>query len=67
MMTHIEIYVQISMSAELYGTLTVWNETQKQRCQEIANNMKAEVRAMQNNSVIGVFRPERPKLSEEQT
>ena len=57
----IEIYVQLAMSAELYGMLTKWNATEKQRCQEIANNMKAEVRAMQGDSELARFYPLKAK------
>ena len=56
-MDRIEVYVQMGMAAELATTFSEWSDTEKSACQRIADRMKCEVRAMQGNSVLGVFIP----------
>ena len=61
---NVKIYVQIGMSAELHSVIDVWNDVQRTTCQRLANRMKAEVRAIQGKTVIGVFYPRRVECSE---
>ena len=56
-MDRIEVYVQMGMAAELATTFSEWGDTEKSVCQQIADRMKCEVRAMRGDSVIGVFIP----------
>ena len=60
----VKIYVQIGMSAELHSVIDVWNDVQKNICQRLANRMKAEVRAIQGKTALGVFYPHRVECSE---
>ena len=54
-MDRIEVYIQMGMAAELATTFSTWGDAEKSVCQQIADRMKCEVRAMQGNSVLGVF------------
>lgn len=60
----IEVYVQLSMTAELCGKLTEWDADAEQTCQQIANNMQAEVRAIQDNTELARFHPQRTEDKE---
>ena len=61
MKTRIEIYVQMPMTAELFTVFSVWSDAQKAICQRLANRMKSEVRAMQNDKVLAQFYPHTTK------
>lgn len=56
----VRIYVQLGMVAEFCGIYEQYTAGVKRICQQIADTMKAEVRAIRNNSVLGTFEP-KPK------
>ena len=63
-MTRIEVYVQLGVAAEKFTVFSVWGDAQKTTCQRLANRMKAEVRAIQNDKELARFYPDRVECSE---
>lgn len=61
MMTRIEIYVQFSMTAELATVFSTWSDAEKSVCQQLANRMKSEVRAIQGDTELARFYPHQVK------
>lgn len=57
-MKTIKVYVQLGMTAEFATEFSVWSDAEKATCQNLANRMKAEVRAMRGNTVLARFRPQ---------
>ena len=57
-MKTIKVYVQLGMTAEFATEFSVWSDAEKATCQNLANRMKAEVRAMQGDTVLAQFRPQ---------
>ena len=62
-MPRIEIYVQLTMSAEVCGVLSEWDASGKEICQQLANDMNSEVRAIQGDTELARFCPQ-PKAQE---
>ena len=58
-MALIKVYVQLGMAAEFVTEFSVWRESEKRVCQALANRMNAEVRALQGNTELGRFIPQR--------
>ena len=63
-MDRIEVYVQMGMAAELATVFTKWSDAEKSVCQQIADEMKLEVRAMRAQKCLGVFYPRRSEHKE---
>lgn len=61
----IEVYAQFGMSAELCFASQLWSETEKTKCQDLANDLKLEVRAMRDETVLAAFSPQ-PNQKQEQ-
>ena len=57
-MDRIEVYVQMGMAAELATSFSIWGDAEKSVCQQIADLMKLEVRAMRAQKCLGVFYPQ---------
>ena len=55
----INVYVQLSHHVQKCATFTTWTDRAQQKCQDLANRFRREVRAMNDNDrkILGVFHP----------
>jgi hypothetical protein len=57
-MPRIKVYAQFAMTAEYATEFETFGDAEKQTCQNLANRLQAEVRAMRGDTIMAEFLPQ---------